>query len=52
MPEDQMDFEEFLGKLNELKRKLPHEDYKAIEAQLPSGLIQRDEIKPPTIHLR
>lgn len=39
MAEDEMDAEEFLSKLGELKEKLPYEKYQELESQLPYGVV-------------
>ena len=39
MSKDELDPEEFLNKLDELKKNLPYPEYKKLEAQLPYGLI-------------
>jgi hypothetical protein len=39
MASEEMDAEEFLGKLDELKEKLPYEEYRELESQLSYGLV-------------
>ena len=40
MPKDEMDPEEFLKKLDELKSKLSADEYRELERQIPFGLVE------------